>query len=97
MTPVQIPIDRLSPEALDGLIEEFVTRDGTDYGLKEQTVEDKKHTILRQLRRGEVVVVFDQESESCDIVTKLRSQSAIRCHVSGGPIVHSIKQEGPPP
>ena len=70
MTAVQIPIERLSPEALDGLIEEFVTRDGTDYGLREQTLEEKKSAILRQLERGEVVVVFDAESESCNIVSK---------------------------
>ena len=70
MTPVEIPIERLSPEALDGLIEEFVTRDGTDYGLREQTVEEKKSAVIRQLKRGEVVVVFDQESESCNIVPK---------------------------
>ena len=28
---VQIPVDALSRQALDGLIEEFLTRDGTDY------------------------------------------------------------------
>ena len=70
MASVQIPIERLSPEALDGLIEEFVTRDGTDYGLREQTLEEKKSAIVRQLERGEVVVVFDAESESCNIVSK---------------------------
>ena len=67
---MQIPIERLSPEALDGLIEEFVTRDGTDYGLREQTLEEKKSAIVRQLERGEIVVVFDAESESCNIVSK---------------------------
>ena len=70
MAAVQIPIERLSPAALDGLIEEFVTRDGTDYGLREQTLEEKKSAIVRQLERGEVVVVFDAESESCNIVSK---------------------------
>ena len=70
MASVQIPIERLSPEALDGLIEEFVTRDGTDYGLREQTLEEKKSAIVRQLERGEIVVVFDAESESCNIVSK---------------------------
>ena len=67
---LEIPIERLSPEALDGLIEEFVTRGGTDYDLREQTLEEKKRAIVRQLERGEVVVVFDAESESCTIVLK---------------------------
>jgi len=70
MAPVQIPIERLSPEALNGLIEEFVTRNGTDYGLREHTLEEKTSAIVRQLERGEVVVVFDAESESCNIVSK---------------------------
>ena len=35
MALVVVPVDRLSREALDGLIEEFVTRDGTDYGEQE--------------------------------------------------------------
>jgi len=32
MTAVKVPYNQLSPEALQGVIEEFVTRDGTDYG-----------------------------------------------------------------
>ena len=70
MGAMQIPIERLSPESLNGLIEEFVTRDGTDYGLREQTLEEKKSALVGQLERGEVVVVFDAESESCNIVSK---------------------------
>ncbi|MHB8420676.1 MAG: YheU family protein [Myxococcales bacterium] len=70
MTPLQIPLDSLSPEALDGLIEEFVTRDGTDYGLREKTRAEKKSEVLRQLQRGEVVIVFDSDSESCNILPK---------------------------
>jgi uncharacterized protein YheU (UPF0270 family) len=67
---VEIPASRLSPGALDGLIEEFVTRDGTDYGLQEPTLEQKKTAVARQLERGEVVIVFDPESETCNIIPK---------------------------
>ena len=70
MAPLQIPIDSLSPEALAGLVEEFVTRDGTDYGLLEKTLAEKKSAILRQLQRGEAIIVFDPESETCNIVSK---------------------------
>lgn len=70
MAPLQIPIDSLSPEALGGLVEEFVTRDGTDYGIQERTLEEKKAILLQRLRRGEAVIVFDSESESCHIVPK---------------------------
>jgi len=65
---VRIPIDRLSAQALDGLIEEFVTRDGTDYGLREATLEEKKGAVRRQLERHELMIVFDPESERCNIV-----------------------------
>lgn len=67
---VAIPVERLSREALDGLIEEFVTRDGTDYGLQEPTLEEKKSAVARQLERGEVVIAFDSESETCNIIPK---------------------------
>ncbi len=67
---VEVPVERISREALDGLIEEFVTRDGTDYGSQERTLEEKKRTIARQLDRGEVVILFDPESETCNIVPK---------------------------
>lgn len=67
---VEIPMNRLSREALDGLIEEFVTRDGTDYGLQEQTLEQKKIAVIRQLERGEIAIVFDSESETCNIIVK---------------------------
>ena len=70
MAAVRIPTETLSPEALAGLIEEFVTREGTDYGSRELTLEEKKSAIVRQLERGEVVVTFDPESESCNIVSK---------------------------
>jgi uncharacterized protein YheU (UPF0270 family) len=69
-TALQIPVSRLSRDAIDGLIEEFVTRDGTDYGEREQTMEEKKRAVARQLERGEVVIVFDPESETCNIISK---------------------------
>lgn len=67
---VQIPIDALSDEALDGLIEEFVTRDGTDYGADERSLDDKKDAIRRQLDRAEIVIVFDPETETSNIISK---------------------------
>ena len=42
MRIVQIPVETLSGQALDGLLEEFVTRDGTDYGAEERTLDDER-------------------------------------------------------
>ena len=54
---VQIPVDALSRQALDGLIEEFVTRDGTDYGTDERSLDDKKDAVRRRLDCGEIAIV----------------------------------------
>ena len=60
--------DQLSPEALRGLVEEFVTRDGTDYGAVERSVEEKIAQVMGQLENGEARIVFDPETESASIV-----------------------------
>ena len=47
-----IPHDRLSQEALQGLIEEFVTRDGTDTGYTDGSLDENVEMVIRQLKRG---------------------------------------------
>lgn len=39
-----VPYEKLSPEALRGLIEEFVTRPGTDTGYTDGSLEDNTKT-----------------------------------------------------
>jgi len=68
MIAVKIPYDKLSPEALNGVIEEFVTRDGTDYGELEVPLETKINQVLNQLKSGNAVIVFERESETCNIL-----------------------------
>ncbi len=53
-----------------GLIEEFITRDGTDYGEQEIALEHKVKQIERQLAGGDVVIVFDPASESVSLLTR---------------------------
>jgi len=65
---VKIPYDQLSPEALQGVVEEFVTRDGTDYGEVEVPLETKIAQVLAQIKSGKAVIVFDQETESCTVL-----------------------------
>jgi uncharacterized protein YheU (UPF0270 family) len=52
----------LKPDTLIALIEEFVTRDATDYGDRERTLGDKLEDVMRQLRRGKMRIVFDADS-----------------------------------
>ena len=63
-----MPTSALSAEALYGLVTEFVTRDGTDYGVRERTVEEKVRDVLRQLERGEARIMFDPATNSTNIV-----------------------------
>ena len=67
-TPV--PFDQLSPEALQGVIEEFINRDGTDYGYVEFSFEQKCEQLLAQIRTGDAVVVFDHGSQSVSVISK---------------------------
>ena len=65
-----IPLEELSAEALRGVIEEFVTREGTDYGGQTYSLEDKVEQVSKQLRRGETVIVYDPQAQACSIVPR---------------------------
>ena len=66
--PIVIPHTELSAEALRSVVESFVLREGTDYGEREVSLEQKVLQVMRQLERGEVQIVFDAALESVDIV-----------------------------
>ena len=68
--PVRVPPDALAPETLLHLIEEFVTREGTDYGGKEIPLSSKTADVAKQLRSGEAVILFDPSEQSVNIVTR---------------------------
>lgn len=67
-THVRVPHEELSQEALTALIEDFITREGTDYGPREHSLEEKRADVMKQVARGEVAIVFDLESESATLV-----------------------------
>lgn len=67
-TGVTLDPGQLSPDALRGLIEEYVSREGTDYGPGEWTLDQKVEQVRRQLDRGEARIVFDLETETASIV-----------------------------
>jgi len=67
---ITIPYDRLSQTALQGLIEEFVTRNGTDTGFMDGSLEENVEMVIRQLKCGDVVIVYDEATETANIVSK---------------------------
>jgi uncharacterized protein YheU (UPF0270 family) len=65
---VEVPYDSLQPDILRAVVEEFITRNGTDYGERERTLEEKIADVMGQLRSGEATVVFDRQAHSVNIV-----------------------------
>lgn len=66
--PIVIPHRELSESALRGVLESFVLREGTDYGEREVSLDQKVAQVLQQLERGEAQIVFDATLETVDIV-----------------------------
>ena len=64
-----IPYDQLSSDALEGLIEEYVTRDGTDYGEQEISLAERVTQVKRLLASGEAVILFSEGKGECNIVS----------------------------
>jgi uncharacterized protein YheU (UPF0270 family) len=64
---VVVPPAELAPETLQALIESFVLREGTDYGVYEVPLTTKVAQVLRQLQRGEAQIMFDPVTETIDI------------------------------
>jgi uncharacterized protein len=62
-----IPHQMRSPEALHGVIEAFVTREGTDYGIQDVSLATKVWQVQQQLDAGTAVMVYDEGTESCTI------------------------------
>jgi uncharacterized protein YheU (UPF0270 family) len=67
---VIIPVEQINSTTLDNLIEAFITREGTDYGANEVSLEEKVRQIKKQLQVGDIVIVFDAASESANIMSK---------------------------
>jgi len=66
--PLEVPHRELSPDALRGVVEAFVLREGTDYGAREFTHEQKVQQLLDGLQRGEVRILFDPATESVTLL-----------------------------
>ena len=62
-----IPVNKLSAKALKGVIEEFISRSGTDYGAVEASMEAKFKQAKYKLENGLAVLVFDDETETTNI------------------------------
>jgi uncharacterized protein YheU (UPF0270 family) len=64
---VEIPYTAISKQALLGVVEEFVLREGTDYGAQEYSLEQKIEQVLAQLKAGKIRLTYDEETETCNL------------------------------
>jgi uncharacterized protein YheU (UPF0270 family) len=67
---IEIPAEMLSADILYGIIEEFILREGTDYGSHEVSLDSKIDQVKRQLSKGDVLITFDPGTENCNLLTR---------------------------
>lgn len=67
---LEIPPARLAADVLAALLEEFASRDGTDYGAREQPLEAKVDQLHSQLANGRLALLYDGDSETWDLLPR---------------------------
>jgi uncharacterized protein YheU (UPF0270 family) len=78
--PVTVPHQELAPDTLRAVIESFVLREGTDYGMQELTLEQKVSRLMLQLDRGDARILFDPNTQSVTFVPAERRLGARSVH-----------------
>ncbi|CAI8199911.1 MAG: Uncharacterised protein [Marinobacterium sp. xm-d-530] len=76
-----VPANMLSDDALRGMIEEFVTRDGTDYGEQEVSLKERVEEVRGQILTGKALIMFDSKTETTTVIpaedlAKIQQQNA---------------------
>ena len=74
---VLVPPARLEDDVLRGLLEDYIGRDGTDYGERELTQEEKVGRLRRQLNDGDLRILYDLDSEQWDLVPKIQAEELL--------------------
>ena len=69
---VTVPPEKLDRAVLGSLLEEYASRDGTDYGARELTLAEKVDRLRSQLERGEISIIYELLSEEWDLVAAER-------------------------
>lgn len=70
-----IPYQDINPNTLISLIEEFIDREGTDYGELVASRSTMVEQIQQQLINGKIVICYDDESETCNLITSNKAST----------------------
>ena len=92
---IAVPHTRVDPEVLRRVVLEFVTRDGTDYGVIERSLDAKVADVMRQLARGEAVLVYDTESDTTNVVRTASTARTVETEVTHGRPVPEVEAARP--
>jgi hypothetical protein len=65
---IEIPLERINPDTLRRMLEEFVTREWSELADSGYTLDEKVDQVLRQLQEKRARIVFDQTSETWNIL-----------------------------
>ena len=76
-----IPLDKISNETLLAIIEEFILREGTDYGDESIDKETKIKQVKLQLEDGSAVLVYSELHETVNILPKEQFKDDIEEHI----------------
>ena len=66
---VEVPMHKLSQDTLVGLIEEYCSREGTDYGMLEFSLDEKVSSVMKELQKGTAKIFFNRDDQSINILT----------------------------
>lgn len=67
---IEIPLERINPETLRKMIEEFVTREWSELSDSGYSMDEKVDRVLQQLQSRQAAVVFDSTSETWNIIPR---------------------------
>ena len=66
---MQIPFEQLSADTLTAILEEYASREGTEYGEVDYSLAQKVSMLRKQLERGDIGISFDGETETCSLIS----------------------------
>lgn len=64
-----IPPEKFTEEVLKNLLESYISREGTDYGERELSLEEKVNDLLRNVYLGEALISYDEDSQSVNLIS----------------------------
>ena len=71
---VLVPPQRLQADVLQALLEEFASRDGTDYGERETPLAQKVEQLRSQLLSADLQLLYDADSEQWDLLPSAQAE-----------------------